>query len=208
MPKKPEPPSRDGECLEKRYPSTQRGGTLIDERVKDLETHDRWRRDPDAYRPGSCPTCSFVRMHVHDYRERRIRADLESPCITIVRYDCPSCNAIWQVLPLFLARCLWRTWRVVETQMMGSDAERQLAPRVPERTVRRWWSRFCLLASFVLQVLAVSGALERIGGAVNRGMTRGELIAAHARAAGVQAGLRTASLAGLLHRLAPGARLM
>jgi hypothetical protein len=97
---------------------------------------------------------------------------------------------------------------VVETQMMGSDAERQRAPRVPERTVRRWWSRFCLVATFVVQVLAVSGALDRIGGAVDREVTRGELVAMHARTAGVQAGLRIAAMAGLLHRLVPGVRLM
>jgi hypothetical protein len=207
MPKHREPPSPP-DCLERRYPSSQRGGTLIDERVKDLETHDRWRRDPDAYRPESCPTCQFVRMHLHDYRERRLRADPESPYIIIVRYDCPSCDAVWQVLPIFVARCLWRTWRVVETQMMGTDAERQRAPRVPERTIRRWWSRFCFLATFVLQVLAVSGALDRIGGAMDRDMTRADVIAAHSRTARVQAGLRIAATAGLLHRLAPGVRLM
>jgi hypothetical protein len=39
-------------------------------------------------------------------------------------------------------------------------------------------------------------------------MTRGELVAAHARNAALQAGLRIASMAGLLHRLAPGVRLM
>lgn len=208
MPKHPEPPSREGECLERPYPSSQRGGTLVDERVKDLATHDRWRRDPDAYRPKECPTCAFARMHVHDYRERRLRADPERPTIMIVRYDCPSCEAVWQVLPIFVARCLWRTWRVVETQVMGTEAERLRAPRVPERTVRRWWSRFCLLATFVVQVLAVSDALDQVGGAIDREITRGELIAAHARAAGVQAGLRIASMAGLLHRLAPGVRLM
>lgn len=147
-------------------------------------------------------------MHVHDYRERRLRADPERPTIMIVRYDCPSCEAVWQVLPIFVARCLWRTWRVVETQVMGTEAERLRAPRVPERTVRRWWSRFCLLATFVVQVLAVSDALDQVGGAIDREITRGELIAAHARAAGVQAGLRIASMAGLLHRLAPGVRLM
>ena len=52
--------------LERRYGSSQKGGTLIAEDVRDLETHERRLCDPDGYRPRRCPRCGHDVLHVHD----------------------------------------------------------------------------------------------------------------------------------------------
>jgi len=53
----PPPPEA---CLEKAYPSSQKGGTLIAAGVIDLETHERLLCDPDQYRPAMCLNCRKV----------------------------------------------------------------------------------------------------------------------------------------------------
>jgi hypothetical protein len=44
-------------CLDRTYPSSQKGGTLIVEEVRDLEAHEGRLEDPDGYRPARCPRC-------------------------------------------------------------------------------------------------------------------------------------------------------
>jgi hypothetical protein len=82
--------------------------------VTELATHERRLCDPDGYRPTFCPNCRGITFHVHDYRERVLRAEPGRPVASIVRQECVSCAAIWQILPAFIARQLWRTWYVVE----------------------------------------------------------------------------------------------
>jgi hypothetical protein len=202
----PPPPP---ECLGRPYPSTQKGGTLIAEDVTDRETHERRRADPDGYRPPACPKCARERLHVHDYRGRILRGEAGSPVIEVVRYWCPSCTAIWQVLPLFLARRLWRSWPVVEAATLGPPPPAS-APTVPERTVRRWLGRLASAAVLIAQVLATSGdpTLAAMATAAGFEATRAELVLVHARESRVGVGERLSSLAALLHRLAPGLRLM
>jgi hypothetical protein len=115
------PPPEPEACLVRLRPSSQKGGTIIAEDVTDLGTHERRLCDPDGYRPVFCPSCLETRLHVHDYRERVLRAEPGRPVIDIVRHECVSCEAIWQVLPIFLARNLWRTWSVVERVMRGAS---------------------------------------------------------------------------------------
>ncbi len=48
-------PPQAPKYLERLYPSTQKGVTLIAEDVTDLETHRQRLSDPDGYRPRCCP---------------------------------------------------------------------------------------------------------------------------------------------------------
>lgn len=201
----PPPPP---ECLDRPYPSTQKGGTLIAEDVMDLATHEQRVAAPGGYRPDQCPGCEYVKVHVHEYRERH---PLELPgvvVILVIRYRCPSCRAKWLILPAFLARRLWRTWKVVESATLGPPPPPS-APVVPKRTVRRWWSRLSASALLLAQLLATSGdnQLAATSAAVGLHGTREELVLAHAKASNTPAGQRLAVLATLVHRLAPGIRL-
>ena len=107
-------------CLVRLRPSSQKGGTILAEDVTDLATHDRRICDPDGYRPPFCPSCGARRLHVHDYRERVLRAEPLEPVARVVRHECVGCAAVWQVLPAFIARHLWRSWQVVERVLTDS----------------------------------------------------------------------------------------
>ena len=153
------PPPESEACLFRLRSSTQKGGTLIAEDVTDHATHERRICDPDGYRPPFCPRCG-KRLHVHDYRERVLRAELRKPVALIVRLICVSCEAIWQILPLFIARHLWRTWNVERNALRpdhqaSSPSEPQHWPKVPQRTVRRWRARWLRPALALAQILAV-----------------------------------------------------
>jgi hypothetical protein len=202
----PPPPP---ECLVRSYPSSQKGGTIIAEDVVDLETHRKRLCDPDGYRPERCLKCLCGRLHVHDYRERKLRGQRDAVVARIARYVCWACGTVWRVLPVCIARWLPRTWRAVESRALGPPPPRS-EPLVPERTVRRWRERLATAARHATQVLATSGdaLLEHIAGTVGLEATRAELALTHAGSICLVASQRLASLAALLHRLAPGARLM
>jgi hypothetical protein len=209
------PPPELQACLVRLRPSSQKGGTIIAEDVTDLITHERRLCDPDGYRPGFCPSCRETTLHVHDYRARVLRAEPGRPVIDIVRHECVSCEAIWQILPLFLARHLWRTWKVVERAMTGvpparAESEAQRWPPVPERTQRRWRARWLRPARFVVQVLAACGeaAWAALVGALTEAATCADLVAAYAAATLTAAGQQLAAVAALVYRLQPSVRLM
>ena len=123
--------------------------------------------------------------------------------VTVVIFLCAKCFATWRVLPAFLARCLWRTWEVVEAAI--SDGER---PQVPARTVQRWKARLAQTALAATQALATSGApmLRAVAQRVGLAASRGALVKAYAEATTSPSLL--APLAALLHRLSRGLRLM
>jgi len=200
----PQPPK----YLDRPYPSSQKGGTLIAEDVTDLETHQRRLSDPDGYRPSCCPRCGHGKLHVHDYRSRellgepRTRKKGETPSLTVVRHRCanPECQAHWRTVPALLARHLRRRWEVVEAATVGSRP--QGWPPVPKRTRRRWLARLRMGAGVLSQVLAASGsaALEAIAKRVGLAGTRLDVV--------VALGGSLSAVAELLHRLTPGLRLM
>jgi hypothetical protein len=196
------PPPQPRSYLEGRYPSTQKGGTLIAEDVTDLETHERRLCDPNGYRPPVCLRCGHGVLHVHDYRGRVLRADPAQARTTVVRHRCAlaSCGARWLILPLLLARHLWRRWEVVEASALGRRPAHW--PTVPARTRRRWRARLQMAGRLPVQVLAASGSavLERVSEKVGLAATRLEVVLA--------LGLPLAEAAALVHRLAPGLRLM
>lgn len=180
----------------------RKGGTLIDERVLELSVHETMMKDPASYRPAEC-RCGCTRLHLHDRRERRALGPGSAVVVTVVRFLCAKCFATWRVLPAFLARCLWRTWEVVEAAL--SDGER---PQVPARTVQRWKVRLAQTARAATQALATSGApmWRAVAQRVGLDTSRGALVKAYAEATASPSLL--APLAALLHRLSPGLRLM
>ncbi len=207
------PPPESEACLFRLRPSTQKGGTLIAEEVIDHATHERRICEPGGYRPPSCPRCGELRLHVHDYRERVLRAEAGKPVTRIVRLICVSCDAIWQILPLFIARHLWRTWDVVRHALMpdgklsSSPSEPQHWPKVPSRTVRRWRARWLRPALALAQILASSGKATwaALATRLRSEATCSDLVAAYARE---PIGQPLAALAALLYRLQPKVRLM
>lgn len=205
------PPPESEACLVRLRPSTQKGGTIIAEDVADLLTHEQRLCDPDGYRPAFCPTCLGRTLHVHDYRERVLYAQPGRPVIEIVRHECVSCEAIWQILPIFLARYLWRSWAVVERVVMAeagpAKAKDGRWPPVPARTQRRWRARWLRPARFLAQVLAASG--EALWARLGAGLaTCADLVAALAATMSTAAGHLLEAAAALIYRLQPKVRLM
>jgi hypothetical protein len=206
------PPPQYEACLVRVRSSTQKGGTLIAEEVTDHATHGRRICDPDGYRPAFCPRCGGRRLYVHDYRERALRAEPGKPVTRIVRLVCVSCEAIWQILPLFIARHLWRTWNVVRHTLMpdhktSSPSEPQHWPKVPLRTVRRWRQRWLRPALTLVQILAASGqaAWAALATRLPVDATCADLVATYAHE---HVGQPLAGLAALVYRLQPKVRLL
>ena len=176
----------------------RKGGTIIDERVRELSVHETMMKNPASYRPAEC-RCGCSRLHLHDRRQRRAMGTV----VTVVIFLCAKCFATWRVLPAFLARCLWRSWEVVERALFS-----ERSPAVPARTVHRWHARLAQAALAATQALAASGAptLREVAQRVGLEASRGALVKAYGEATANSSPL--ASLAALLHRLRPGLRLM
>lgn len=195
-------------CLNRPRPSSQKGGTLIAEGVNDLETHLKLLAERDPYRPEKCLTCLGTVLHVHEYRDRVSRGDSEAAVIKIVIHQCQGCKATWRILPLFLARMLWRVWPVVEAAVDPSSAPAD-APKVPARTVRRWKARLATAALLLVQLLATTMRpdLQQLAGELGLHATRRELVIALGASTSMPVGQRMQTLAALVHRLLPGVRL-
>lgn len=184
-------------CLLQCRPSTQKGGTLVAGDILDRVSHQRRLSRPDGYRPGNCGNCDHDVLHVHDYRWRVLRAEPGCAGLKIIRYICTRCGAVWRVLPGFIARCLWRTWAVVEAATRYRSPL-SAAPRVPGRTARRWAARLKTRVGSLASLLVGDGVSA--ARCVAQDQTRHDL----AKAFGGDLG----ALATRIQRLAPGARLM
>jgi hypothetical protein len=208
------PPPEPAPCLVRPYPSSQKGGTLIAEDVTDRVEHRRRLCDPDGYRPAECPRCHHRVLHVHDYIERLLVADAVEPKVGIIRYSCAGCGAVWRILPAFVARHLWRSWDTVKANTLSARAPPSRPPsqpRVPARTLLRWWARLMASAMALVQLFGASwdALLIEVAGVIGRGGTREALVYAYAAKTGAEAlGNPLARVAGLVHRLMPGVRLM
>jgi hypothetical protein len=194
--------------------SSFKGGTLIAEDVRDLDAHQRRLCDPDGYRPGRCPRCGHDVLHVHCYPERHPRGEPGMPLVVqVAQYMCAAaeCGATWRVLPMFLARHVWRAWKTVErVALPGAVVSPSTAPPVPARTRCRWRSRLAATARVLVVLLAASGglALEAVAAHVGLDASRAELVRIYAEQTGVMQGARLAAVATLAHRLERGIRLM
>jgi hypothetical protein len=203
------PPPAPAACLDRPYPSSQKGGTWIAEDVTDRDEHRRRLCDPDGYRLRECPHCHHRVLHVHDYVVRVLVADSQEPVIKIVRYECAGCEAIWRILPAFVARHLWRSWDTVKAVTVAAPAP-PTQPAVPERTLQRWRARLSAWASTLVQLFATSWAvrLVRLALAVGHDGSREELVHAYAAEMDEGADNPLAAVAGHVQRLMPGLRLM
>jgi hypothetical protein len=106
------------------------------------------------------------------------------------------------VLPGFVARHLWRTWQAVEAELTDGGGS------VPETTGRRWRMAQASDGRVVRHLLATASrpSWSAVARAVGVRVTRGEVIAAYRTQDGSEGCY--ARLAGAVHRLAPGVRMM
>jgi len=185
-----------------------KGGTVIAEDVLDAEVHRDLIADPDGYRRhvSPCRRCAGETIHAHCFRERILRPaspQESSRTATIRLYYCPGCGAVFTVLPAFIARHLWREWETVE-EVSTKNAE------APRTTRRRWLSRLgCSAARLVQAIFALGARLSRKLTELLRDVrTRRDLVDAVTSARSVPADAPFAGLAGWIHRLEAGIRLM
>jgi hypothetical protein len=202
------PPPEPESCLVASRVSSFKGGTLIAEDVRDLDAHLQRLCDPDGYRPDRCPRCGHAVLHVHSYPERHPRGEPGMPpVVRVAQYLCAAdeCRATWRILPMFLARHLWRVWKTVERVALP-----RAAPPVPERTRCRWSARLAAAARVLVVLFAASGGfvLESVAAQVGLDASRAELVDAYAEQTDVPRGARLAAVAALTHRLERGIRLM
>ena len=91
----------------------------------------------------------------------------------------PLHGATWRILPMFLARHLWRAWKTVERVVMpAATPPSAAAPTVPARTERRWRGRFAASARMLVVLLAASGgvALEALASRTGLDASRAERV--------------------------------
>ena len=208
------PPPEAEACLCRPYTSSPKGGTVIAEDVADLERHEQ-RLRAGRYRPRACRRCGDA-MHVHGTRARLLLGDAATTT-EVARFRCADrerCGAVVQVLPAFIARHLWRSWRTVEAAMLEADSS-DPAPDIPERTRRRWGGRLASSAALLIMALATaiaesSGLLAHFIDVVGMGSRRQDVVTAYRRHAvpRPEPGGCLMGLASLVHRIAPGVRLM
>lgn len=157
-------------------------------------------------------------MHVHDYRPRVLAGD-PAGSTEISRFRCAdrSCGTVVQVLPAWVARHLWRAWSTVEAAVMREQEEEDAVTNkpssdVPARTRRRWRARLSTAAFLLIAALAAVSdtmpALAHVVGSVGHDGTRRAAVVAFGAATKPPMGRWLASLAAVVHRVAPGARLM
>jgi len=205
------PPPPPAVCLTRSYASRKiKGGTVIAEVVRDLETHRRKLLDPEEYRSviGACRACGSSGLHALCFRDRVLRgASDEAVEIETVRmYRCASksCGAVFTVLPAIIARHLWRLWRTVERASAGKI-------EVPRSTRRRWLGRLESSASQLVQTLASKASSilsSSLRSALVRVRTRGDLLEAFRSSLARLLIEAPAALSAWIHRLEPGIRLM
>jgi hypothetical protein len=125
---------------------------------------------------------------------------------TIRLFICASdeCRAVFTVLPAVIARHLWRLWKTVEEV---SSQKKEAAPS----TTRRWLLRLASSALELVQaLLALGGSV--VGAALSSLLpqvrSRRMLAEAVLAAGAVPSAHPFAGLAGWIHRIQPGVRLM
>jgi hypothetical protein len=184
------------------------GGTIV-VGVMSLDEHRRRIEDPDSYRPDERRSCGHRVLHVHDYRERRLRtADGAVARVRLGRFVCHDCGAIWRILPKFICPWLRATWETVDRVVSGAHDAREV--HVPTRTAERWRARFTSSAPSLGAVLGSTYAHRHheIVMATQLDGTQADLVGAFGRQTGTVGAEAFASLADVLSQIRPGTRLM
>jgi hypothetical protein len=175
-----------------------RGGTVIATNIVTLEEHDAALANADLIRPRDCGACDSRVLHIHDRRARKLDGR-GSESIEILIFRCAKCRAVWRVLPVFLARHLWRTWKAIGDALDEARTRRS----TPVRTRQRWLKRLRERATKLVVVLgqlgpARSEAIAQLG----HDHMRRDVIAAFGGVA------LLAKLAALVDHHVPGVRVM
>ena len=133
------------------------------------------------------------------------------PVVRVAQYICAAdeCSATWRILPMFLARHLWRVWQTVERVALPGEASSATLV-IPERTQCRWRSRLAAAARVLVVLFAASSGLliESMAAQVGLDASRADLVHSYAERIDVPDGARLAAVAALTHRLERGIRLM
>jgi len=192
-------------CLDRPYPSSQKGGTLIVAGVCSLEAHEELLCDPDGYRPAACLRCG-AKLHANGFCSRQLRND-DAAAVLIRVYRCSDrtgCRAVWRVLPAFLPRWLHRRWPVIEAAIKDPASS-----PVPDRSCRRWIRRQGSPARRVVAALSTAADIvwTALATAVGLEARRRDLAAAYRRQWSPASGWALAELSEAIHRLCPGLRL-
>lgn len=175
-----------------------KGGTLIATGIVTLDDHAAALANPDLVRPRECGACRSPLLHVHDRRTRKLDG-LGSETLEILIFRCARCRVVWRVLPAFLARHLWRSWKAIADAL--NDARTRKS--APERTRQRWHRRLRERATMLVVVVGQLGpARTQAVAALALDVTRGDVVAAFGGLA------RLAKLATLVDHLVPGVRVM
>jgi hypothetical protein len=211
------PPPQPEQCLIQSRKAKFKGGTVIAEDVWTREEHRRRLANPCLYRPENCGKCGRRVLHVHDYPERHPRGIFLVAAVRVVRFICAAadCGATWRVLPAWMARHLWWTWKAVEevtqvpTSARATVVQTMVSPPSVQ-TERRWLGR---LASSARQAVALMGSrgaevLRGVAQATGLNATRQGLVNAYRDIAWVAPGQRLGAVAAVLDRLERGVRLM
>ncbi len=197
-------------CLVQSRRARFRGGTLIASDVHELDEHERRLRDTDGYRPTVCARCGGDRLHVHDRPQRILADETRVVRVAVIRYICAraDCGATWRVLPAFVARHLWRRWTTI-ARAIAPGPSRSLARAMPMRTVRRWRARLDSTARQLVHLLAEHDDedVARFARIFGFDSTRRQLVELFT-AARVLGAHSLEDIAGALHALEPGVRLM
>lgn len=184
----------------KPYASSQKGGTLIFSKVKDLATHLALLRS-GGYGMDSCPSCRGRRPQLHDYRSRCVQVG-DKPTTMVVRIRCveEGCRATWQLLPGFIPRWLHYNWAVVEAHSLGGPTPRRWGRPPSPKTVKRWRARLASSGAPLKSLVSDAGGSRLRGRSLVGVSTRLDLVKALSCA--------FEELASWLHKLMPGVRLM
>ena len=172
------PPPDPESCLVASRVSSFKGGTLVAEDVRDLDANRRRICDPDGYRLDRCPRCG----HRRAARALLPRAAStgragDAGAVRVAQYICAAdeCSATWRILPMFLARHLWRAWKTVERVVLPGDVPSASTP-IPARTRCRWQSRLVAAARVLVVLVAASGGLVLEAVAVKVGLDQRQLL--------------------------------
>jgi hypothetical protein len=151
---------------------------------------------------------------VLDRRTRKLRDQPDCSETDICRYRCRPCRGVWQVLPGIIARYLHRTWGAVQSALAAAGevraAGREWRVRRKPGTLSRWCQRLRSSALSLTQALSETGAtaVAEVVRVTGIDCSRSELLEALAQHALVEPMQKLQQLAGWVHRVAPGLRLM
>ncbi len=193
------------DCLVRHVPTETKGCTILARDVHAVDLHRRRLAERDGYRPSSCSHCGHDRLHVHDYRHRVLRANRDVPEISIVRYRCASCHAIFRILPAFVARYLWRSMHTIAEETLDTCPS-PTRPPVPGRTIHRWQTR--LEATLGPLHEAFRKAEHPLASMVHCDEPRKAIVDAHANLYHQSVGTSLLDVATLVHEIDPSQRLI